>query len=76
MCTAACTPYTNTAGMGKIRVGKDCVPLTGSLRAKIHVETGRIGLHRTKRGRAARGADLAGRDGNPARPGAPGKGAE
>lgn len=34
------TPYTTTAGMGKIRVGKDCMPLTGSQRAKIHVETG------------------------------------
>lgn len=33
-------PYTTTAGMGKIRIGKDCMPLTGSQRAKIHVETG------------------------------------
>lgn len=33
-------PYTTTAGMGKIRIGKDCMPLTGSQRAKILVETG------------------------------------
>lgn len=33
-------PYTTTAGLGKIRVGKDCMPLTGSQRAKILVETG------------------------------------
>jgi ATP-dependent DNA helicase RecG len=33
-------PYTTTAGMGKIRIGKDCMPLTGSQRARIHVETG------------------------------------
>lgn len=33
-------PYTTTAGMGKIRVGKDCMPLTGSQRARVLVETG------------------------------------
>lgn len=33
-------PYTTTAGLGKIRIGKDCMPLTGSQRARILVETG------------------------------------
>ena len=33
-------PYTDTAGRGSIRVGKDCKPLTGTLRRKIAVETG------------------------------------
>jgi ATP-dependent DNA helicase RecG len=33
-------PYTDTAGRGKIRVGKDCLPLTGTLRRRIMVETG------------------------------------
>jgi ATP-dependent DNA helicase RecG len=33
-------PYTDTAGRGKIRVGKDCQPLTGTLRRRIMVETG------------------------------------
>lgn len=33
-------PYTDTAGRGTIRVGKDCKPLTGTLRRKIAVETG------------------------------------
>jgi ATP-dependent DNA helicase RecG len=33
-------PYTDTAGRGTIRVGKDCQPLTGTLRRKIAVETG------------------------------------
>lgn len=33
-------PYTDTAGRGTIRVSKDCVPLTGTLRRKISVETG------------------------------------
>lgn len=33
-------PYTDTAGRGKIRVGKDCLPLTGTLRKRIMVETG------------------------------------
>ena len=33
-------PYTDTAGRGTIRIGKDCVPLTGTLRRKIGVETG------------------------------------
>lgn len=32
-------PYTDTSGRGTMRVGKDCVPLTGSLRRKIAVET-------------------------------------
>ena len=33
-------PYTNSSGLGTIRIGKDCQPLTGSLRSKISVETG------------------------------------
>ena len=33
-------PYTDSAGRGTIRVGKDCQPLTGTLRRKIGVETG------------------------------------
>jgi ATP-dependent DNA helicase RecG len=33
-------PYTDTAGSGKVRVGKDCQPLTGTLRRRIMVETG------------------------------------
>ncbi|MDR0875063.1 MAG: ATP-binding protein [Clostridiales Family XIII bacterium] len=33
-------PYTNTSGQGTIRVGKDCQPLTGTMRRKIAEETG------------------------------------
>ncbi len=33
-------PYTDTTGRGTIRVGKDCQPLTGTLRRKIMIETG------------------------------------
>jgi ATP-dependent DNA helicase RecG len=33
-------PYTDTAGRGKIRVGKDCQPLTGTLRRSVMIETG------------------------------------
>ncbi|MCC5847924.1 MAG: putative DNA binding domain-containing protein [Verrucomicrobia bacterium] len=33
-------PHTDTAGTGTIRVGKDCQPLTGTMRRKIGVETG------------------------------------
>jgi len=33
-------PYTDTAGRGTVRVGKDCQPLTGTLRRRIAVETG------------------------------------
>lgn len=33
-------PYTDTSGRGTIRVGKDCQPLTGTVRRKIAVETG------------------------------------
>jgi len=33
-------PYTDTAGRGKIRIGKDCQPLTGTLRRRIMIETG------------------------------------
>lgn len=33
-------PYTDTAGNGTIRVGKDCQPLTGTVRRKIGIITG------------------------------------
>ena len=33
-------PYTDTSGRGTVRVGKDCQPLTGTMRRKIAVETG------------------------------------
>ncbi|MBI4764649.1 MAG: putative DNA binding domain-containing protein [Deltaproteobacteria bacterium] len=33
-------PYTDSAGKGKVRVGTDCQPLTGTLRRRIMVETG------------------------------------
>ena len=33
-------PYTDTSGRGTIRIGKDCQPLTGTLRRRIMVETG------------------------------------
>lgn len=33
-------PHTDTAGQGTIRVGKDCMPLTGTMRRKIAIETG------------------------------------
>lgn len=33
-------PYTDTQGRGKIRVGADCQPLTGSLRQRVMVATG------------------------------------
>ncbi|MDO9034191.1 MAG: ATP-binding protein [Methanoregula sp.] len=33
-------PYTDTSGQGKIRIGTDCKPLTGTLRRKISIETG------------------------------------
>jgi ATP-dependent DNA helicase RecG len=33
-------PYTDTSGKGKIRIGKECQPLTGTLRRRIMVETG------------------------------------
>ena len=33
-------PYTDTKGRGKIRIGKDCQPLTGTLRRRVMVETG------------------------------------
>ncbi|MGO9201749.1 MAG: RNA-binding domain-containing protein [Limisphaerales bacterium] len=39
-------PYTNTAGAAKIRIGKDCKPLTGTLRRRIAVETGESDLSR------------------------------
>jgi ATP-dependent DNA helicase RecG len=33
-------PYTDTSGKGTIRIGKDCQPLTGTMRRKIMIETG------------------------------------
>ncbi len=33
-------PYTDTSGRGRVRVGKDCQPLTGTMRRRIMVETG------------------------------------
>jgi ATP-dependent DNA helicase RecG len=33
-------PYTDTQGHGKIRIGTDCQPLTGTLRRRVMVETG------------------------------------
>lgn len=33
-------PYTDTRGRGKIRIGTDCQPLTGTLRRRVMVETG------------------------------------
>jgi|AntDeeMinimDraft_4_1070355.scaffolds.fasta_scaffold00809_3 ATP-dependent DNA helicase RecG len=33
-------PHTDTKGGGTVRIGKDCQPLTGTLRRKISVETG------------------------------------
>lgn len=45
-------PYTDTSGRGKIRVGKDCQPLTGTLRRRIMVETGETDFTATEvRGR-------------------------
>jgi len=40
-------PYTDTQGRGKIRVGKDCQPLTGTLRRRVMVETGETDLTAT-----------------------------
>ncbi|OGP91927.1 MAG: AAA family ATPase [Deltaproteobacteria bacterium RBG_16_48_10] len=37
-------PYTDTAGGGKVRIGRDCMPLTGTLRRRIMVETGETDL--------------------------------
>ena len=33
-------PYTDTSGRGWVRIGKDCKPLTGTMRRKLAVETG------------------------------------
>lgn len=33
-------PHTDSSGRGTIRIGKDCQPLTGTMRGKIAVETG------------------------------------
>ena len=35
-------PYTDTSGRGKIRIGKDCQPLTGTLRRRIMVVEGSV----------------------------------
>ena len=37
-------PYTDSSGRGKVRIGKDCQPLTGTLRRRIMVETGETDL--------------------------------
>jgi ATP-dependent DNA helicase RecG len=37
---AGMPPYTDTRGQGKIRVGKDCQPLTGSMRRIVMAESG------------------------------------
>jgi ATP-dependent DNA helicase RecG len=37
-------PYTDSKGRGTVRIGKDCQPLTGTLRRKIAVETGETDL--------------------------------
>lgn len=39
-------PYTDTAGKGRIRVGKDCQPLTGTMRRRIAVEIGDLDYSR------------------------------
>ncbi len=41
-------PYTDTSGRGKIRIGKDCQPLTGTLRRRVMVETGETDLTATE----------------------------
>jgi ATP-dependent DNA helicase RecG len=41
-------PYTDTAGRGAVRVGKDCQPLTGSLRRRVMAETGETDLTATE----------------------------
>lgn len=35
-------PYTDTRGQGKVRVGKDCQPLTGSMRRQILAGSGEV----------------------------------
>jgi ATP-dependent DNA helicase RecG len=39
---AGMPPYTDTSGQGKIRVGKDCQPLTGSMRRQVMTATGEL----------------------------------
>ena len=41
---AGLPPYTDSKGRGTVRIGKDCQPLTGTLRRKIAVETGETDL--------------------------------
>ncbi len=38
--TGGLRPYTDTSGSAKVRIGKDCQPLTGSYRNRIMEETG------------------------------------
>ena len=33
-------PYTDSQGRAKVRIDKDCLPLTGNLRRRVQVETG------------------------------------
>lgn len=37
-------PYTDTSGRGAVRIGKNCMPLTGTLRRKLIAETGESDL--------------------------------
>lgn len=37
-------PYTDTSGRGAVRIGKNCKPLTGTLRRKLIAETGESDL--------------------------------
>jgi hypothetical protein len=66
-------PYTDSQGRAKVRVGKDCQPMTGSLRSRVLVETGETDF--TAGHVEGRPADLlsARRHGALARCGAPGK---
>lgn len=41
-------PYTTTSGRGSVRVGKDCMPLVGSLRRRIEEGAGRADLTRNE----------------------------
>ncbi|MBL29069.1 MAG: AAA family ATPase [Rhodospirillaceae bacterium] len=41
---AGLAPYTDTRGAGKVRMGSECKPLTGSMRRRVHVETGESDL--------------------------------
>jgi ATP-dependent DNA helicase RecG len=41
-------PYTDSAGHGSVRIGKECQPLTGSLRRSVMIETGETDLTATE----------------------------